>query len=191
MAQHWRCARTRGRGGGCEGFRAPPSFGRQLEARQRAGRRAASESTVVDAPLATGSCIADPATPTGCECGLKSPGLHLRPHFFGDVTFFYTVTAPPRPAPPAPSLRSAACTALPLPRRLTPRRLTWHRLARRRLGLARLRLAPRRLVRDTVRPCLRPAPPCEDITKCRVSRTTLYSLVCTGPLPAAYRYFPS
>jgi hypothetical protein len=74
---------------------------------------------VVDAPLATGSCIADPATLTGCECGLKSPGLHLRPHFFGDVTFFYTVTAPPCPAPPrsappraappAPSLRCAAC----------------------------------------------------------------------------------
>jgi hypothetical protein len=49
-------------------FRAPPSLGRQLEARQRAGRRAASESTVVDALLPTGPCLADPATPTGCGC---------------------------------------------------------------------------------------------------------------------------
>ena len=46
-------ALARGRGGGCEVFRAPPSLGRQLEARQRAERRAASESTVVDALLAT------------------------------------------------------------------------------------------------------------------------------------------
>ena len=76
-------------------------------------------------------------------CGLESPGSRLRPSFFGDVTFFYTVTAPPRPAPPraappraappcaappAPSLqrrlRSAAFAATPLPRRL--RRLTPH-----------------------------------------------------------------
>jgi hypothetical protein len=52
-------------------------------------------------------------------CGLKSLGSRLRPPFYGDVTFFYTVTAPPRPAPPrsappraappAPSLRRAAC----------------------------------------------------------------------------------
>ena len=67
MGQHG-AALARGRGGGCEVFRAPPSLGRQLEARQRAGRRAASESTVVDALLATGSCPADPATPTGCGC---------------------------------------------------------------------------------------------------------------------------
>jgi hypothetical protein len=40
----------------------------QLEARQRAGRRAVSESTVVDALLATDLCPADPATPTGCGC---------------------------------------------------------------------------------------------------------------------------
>jgi hypothetical protein len=43
MGQHG-AALARGRGGGCEVFRAPPSLGRQLEARQRAGRRAASES---------------------------------------------------------------------------------------------------------------------------------------------------
>ena len=28
-------------------------------------------------------------------CGLKSPGSRLRPPFFGDVTFFFTITAPP------------------------------------------------------------------------------------------------
>jgi hypothetical protein len=67
MGQHG-AALGRGRGGGCEVFRAPPSLGRQLEARQRAGRRAASESTVVDALLATDSCPADPSTPTGCGC---------------------------------------------------------------------------------------------------------------------------
>jgi hypothetical protein len=53
MDQHG-AALARGRGGGCEVFRAPPSLGRQLEARQRAGRRAASESTVVDALLPDG-----------------------------------------------------------------------------------------------------------------------------------------
>ena len=36
MGQHG-AALARGRGGGCEVFRAPPSLGRQLEARQRAG----------------------------------------------------------------------------------------------------------------------------------------------------------
>ena len=75
MGQH-DAALGRGRGGGCEvyfiqtAFRAPPSLGRQLEARQRAGRRAASESTVVDALLATDLCLADPATPTSC-CGCE------------------------------------------------------------------------------------------------------------------------
>ena len=67
MGQHG-AALGRARGGGCEVFRAPPSLGRQLEARQRAGRRAASESTVVDALLATDLCLADPATPTSCGC---------------------------------------------------------------------------------------------------------------------------
>ena len=67
MGQHG-AALARGRGGGCEVFRALPSLGRQIEARQRAGRRAASESTVVDALLPTGPCLADPATPTGCGC---------------------------------------------------------------------------------------------------------------------------
>jgi hypothetical protein len=103
-------------------------------------------------------------------------------HIF-DVTFFYTVTAPPSPVAaslgsatrgarrPA-AMRSAACAAPPAPslrlpggcaqRRLrraafaatpAPRRLTPRRRARRRL--ARLRLAPRRLAREAV--CLRPA----------------------------------
>ena len=67
MGQHG-AALARGRGGGCEVFRAPPSLGRQLEARQRAGRRAASESTVVDALLATDSYPVDPTTTTGCGC---------------------------------------------------------------------------------------------------------------------------
>ena len=67
MGQHG-AALGRGGGGGCEVFRAPPSLGRQLEARQRAGSRAASESTVVDALLATDLCLADPATPTSCGC---------------------------------------------------------------------------------------------------------------------------
>ena len=81
--------------------------------------------------------------PCGCVAS-KSPGARLHPPFCGDVTFFYTVTAPPRPAPPrsappraappcaappAPSLRSAACAALPLPRRL--RRDASHRAAAR------------------------------------------------------------
>ena len=117
-------------------------------------------------------------------CGLKSPGSRLRPPFFGDVTFFYKVTALPRPAPPrsappptrgaatrsaacaappALSLRSAACAALPAPRRLRrdARDATPHAAPPRAAPhLARLRLAPRRLAR--VRPFLRPAPPCED-----------------------------
>ena len=68
------------RGGGCEAFRAPPSLGRQLEARQRAGRRAASESAVVDALLATGPCLADPATPTGSVAVWpEEPGLTPAP----------------------------------------------------------------------------------------------------------------
>jgi hypothetical protein len=46
-------------------------------------------------------------------CGLKSPGSRLRPPCFGDVTFFYTVTAPPRPAPPrsAPPRAAPPCAA--------------------------------------------------------------------------------
>jgi hypothetical protein len=129
---------------------------------------------VVDALLATGPCLADPATPTGCAlwlCGLKSPVSRLRPPFYGDVTFFYTVTAPPRSAPPraappcaappAPSLRSAACTALPLPRRLcrdasrrdacaaTPHAATPARGAASRGSAPQ---PPRRLAREAVSP---------------------------------------
>ena len=72
-------------------------------------------------------------------------------------------------APPAPRCFCRdACAALPLPRRLrrdacrlTPRRLTPRRRARRRAspGSASHRAA------SPVRPCLRPATPCEDITK--------------------------
>jgi hypothetical protein len=127
MGQHGGAALGRGRGGGCEVFRAPPSLGRQLEARQRAERRAASESTVVDALLATDLCPADPATADGLWlCGLKRPGSRLCPPFYGDVTFFsdlsffYTVFAPPRPAPPrsAPPRAAPPCAAPPAQRRL-------------------------------------------------------------------------
>jgi len=54
-----------------EVFRAPPSLGRQLEARQRAA--GADESRAL---LATDSCPADPATPRRAVwlCGLKCPG---------------------------------------------------------------------------------------------------------------------
>jgi len=142
MGQHG-AVLARGRGGGCEVFRAPPSLGRQLEARlsprQRvgAGRRAASESTVVDALLATVPPVSltRQLRPDGLWlCGLKSPGSRLRPppSFYGDVTFFYTVTAPPRPAPPRsappraapPEPTASPCAALPhaaLPRAAPPR----------------------------------------------------------------------
>ena len=54
-----------------EVFRAPPSLGRQLEARQRAA--GADESRAL---LATDSCPADPATPTGCVAVWpEMPGL--------------------------------------------------------------------------------------------------------------------
>ena len=146
MGQHWRCARMRGRGGGCEVFRAPPSLGRQLEARQRAKLDAEPR------PRARWSTHFSPRTYVPLTRRLrravavwpeeeKSPGSRLRLPFFGDVTFFYTATAPPAlarrrlarrrqharrrharrracAAPPAPSLRRAACAALPLPRRL-------------------------------------------------------------------------
>jgi hypothetical protein len=86
--------------------------------------------------------------------------------------------APPAPRPALRRLRRAAFAATPAPRRLTPRRLTPRRLTprrRARLRLARLRTAHR--AASPVRPCLRPAPPFEDITKC-----SLYTLVCTqGP----------
>jgi len=142
MGQHG-AVLARGRGGGCEVFRAPPSLGRQLEARlsprQRvgAGRRAASESTVLDALLATVPPVSltRQLRPDGLWlCGLKSPGSRLRPppSFYGDVTFFYTVTAPPRPAPPRsappraapPEPTASPCAALPhaaLPRAAPPR----------------------------------------------------------------------
>jgi hypothetical protein len=104
----------------------------------------------------------------------KSPGSRLRLPFFGDVTFFYTATAPPAlarrrlarrrqharrrharrracAAPPAPSLRRAACAALPLPRRL--RRDASRRAAAR--GDASPGSASHRAA-SPVRPCLPP-----------------------------------
>ena len=117
MGQHG-AALGRGRGGGCEVFRAPPSLGRQLEARQRAGRRAASESTVVDALLATDYTYVPLTRRLRRAVAVRpeEPGLTPgRPPFYGDVTFFYTVTAPPRPAPPRPAPPRAAspCAAPP------------------------------------------------------------------------------
>jgi hypothetical protein len=158
---------------------------------------------VVDALLTTGSCPADPATPRrAVAVWPEEPGLTPAPTLLRrrDLLLHGHRAASPgaaslgaaslgagaRAAPPAPSLRSAACAALkqrclcrdacaatPAPRRFTLRRRARRRLAR--LRLARLRLAPRRLAREAV--CLRPAPPCEDITKC-----SLYTLVCVqGP----------
>jgi hypothetical protein len=155
MGQHG-AALARGRGGGCEVFRALPSLGRQIEARQRAGRRAASESTVVDALLPTGPCLADPATPTDglwlCGPGLKSPGSRLRPPFYGDVTFFYTVTAPPRPALPrsAPPRAAPPCAAPPVAPSLPQRRLRRADLCRD--ACAATPRTPRRLRRDACAP---------------------------------------
>ena len=88
------------------------------------------------------------------------------PPFFGDATFFYTAmhraAATRGAACAAPPAQRAACAAPPArsappaaPRRLTPRRLS--------PGSASHRLA------SPVRPCLRPAPPCEDISKCSPS----------------------
>ena len=113
MGQHG-AALGRGRGGGCEVFRAPPSLGRQLEARQRAGRRAASESTVAHYSPRAHVPLSRRLRPGLWLCGLKSPGSRLRPPFFGDVTFFHTVPDAARwrrstrqvrlsPAPPAPA----------------------------------------------------------------------------------------
>jgi hypothetical protein len=120
MGQHG-AALGRGRGGGCEVFRArPPSLGRQLEARQRAERRAASESTVVDALLATDYTYV-PLTRRLRRavwlCGLKSPGSRLGAH--------------PSTATSPSSTRS--------PRRLARRRLARRRHARRRHARRRLR----------------------------------------------------
>jgi hypothetical protein len=148
MGQHG-AALARGLGGGCEVFRAPPSLGRQLEARQRAGRRATSESTVVDALLPTGPCLADPATPTGCGCVTsRPPGSRLRPPFYGDVISFLLHghrAASPGAASLGAATRGAAmrgaatlrlaCAAPPAPRRL------------RRAAFAATP-APRRLRRD-------------------------------------------
>jgi hypothetical protein len=62
----------RGRGGGCEVFRAPPSLPTWANSSKRASVPDAEpplrESTVVNALLATGSCLADPATLMGCGC---------------------------------------------------------------------------------------------------------------------------
>jgi len=88
-------------------------------------------------------------------CGLKSPGSRLRPPFYGDVTFFYTVTAPPRPrAPPrrgavtrSAAMRGGACAAPPAQRRL---RLACAAPPAQRC-LCRDALLPRRLRRNASR----------------------------------------
>jgi hypothetical protein len=191
MGQHG-AALARGRGGECEVFRAPPSLGRQLEARQRASR---TQSRVREWSTHYSPRAHDPLTrrlrravvvwPE--EPGLTpAPTLLRRRHLLlhGHRAASPAGAASPRrrhaqrrharrrlrgatcAAPPAPSLRSAACAALPLPRRLiaatpAPQRLTPRRRARRRL--ARLHLAPRCLAREAVSPP-RAAFPCEDIT---------------------------
>ena len=163
MGQHG-AVLARGRGGGCEVFRAPPSLGRQLEARlsprQRvgAGRRAASESTVVDALLATVPPVSltRQLRPDGLWlCGLKSPGSRLDAcahPLLSTATSPSSTRSPHRlarrrlarrrharrhhaPLACASSLRSAACAALPAQRRL------------RRAAFAATP-APRRLRRD-------------------------------------------
>jgi hypothetical protein len=60
----------------------------------------------------------------------EEPGLTPAPPFFGDVTFFYTVTAPPPPGAASPgaaslgaatrgaAMRGTACAAPPAQRRL-------------------------------------------------------------------------
>jgi len=199
--QRWRCARTcrwsRRRVRGLQSAAELGPTGRQLEARQRAGRRAASESTVV-VPLTRRlrpSAVA--------VCRPEGPVSRLvRSPFFGDVTFFYTAPAPPRPAPPrsappragaatrgrrrAPcSLRLVACAVSPAPRCLCA--APPHAAAPRAAPPRRLRLAasaspppPRRLrlaASASHRAASSVSPPraafCEDIT---------LSVVCRGPL---------
>jgi hypothetical protein len=89
--------RTRGRGGGCEAFRAPPRAWADSSKR-------ASEPDAEPPPRARWSTHFSPRAPVSLTrrlrravalCGLKSPGSRLRPPFFGDVTFFFTITAPP------------------------------------------------------------------------------------------------
>jgi len=166
MGQHG-AVLARGRGGGCEVFRAPPSLGRQLEARlsprQRvgAGCRAASESTVVDALLATVPPVSltRQLRPDGLWlCGLKSPGSRLDAcaHPLLSTATSPSSTRSPhrldrrrldrrRHAPRRLSLRLA-----PAQRCLTPRCRARRRLAR--LRLAPCRLAPCRLAREAVSP---------------------------------------
>jgi hypothetical protein len=138
MGQHG-AALGRGRGDGCEIFRAPPSLGRQLEARQRAGRRAASESgrrhysPRAHVPLTRRLRRAVAVWPEepGRTPGLRRPALTLlrRRHLLlhghraaspgaaslGSATRGAAMRSAACAAPPAPSLRlrSAACAALP------------------------------------------------------------------------------
>ena len=144
MGQHG-AALARGRCGGFEVFRAPPSLGRQLEARQRAGRtqsRVPEWSTHYSPPAHV------PLTRRlrrAVAVWAEEPGLRSRlcPPFYGDVAFFYTVTASHRPAPPrsAPPRAAPPCAAPP-------------RSAQRRLRLvcavppAQRVPLPRRLCRD-------------------------------------------
>ena len=99
----------------CEVFRAPPSLGRQLEARQRAERRAASESTVV---------AVWPEEPGLTPAPTLLRRRHLLLHGHRAASPGATSLARRRHARRRPARRrlllacSAACAALPLPRRL-------------------------------------------------------------------------
>jgi hypothetical protein len=101
-------ALARGRGGGCEVFRAPPSLGRLADSSKRA-----SEPDAEPPPRAR--TVVVPLTRrlrrAVAVCRPEEPVSRLvRSPFFGDVTFFYTAPAPPRPAPPrsAPPRAGAA-----------------------------------------------------------------------------------
>jgi hypothetical protein len=141
--------------------------------RQRAGRRAASESTVVDALLATGTHVPlNRRLRRAVAVWPEEPGLTPAPALLRRRHLLLHGHAPPRPAPPrsappraappraapppcaappAPSLRSAACATPPAPCRFCraacaapPAPCRLTPRRRARLRLARLRLAPRR-----------------------------------------------
>jgi len=96
-------------------------------------------------------------------------------------------------APPAPRcLCRAACAAPPAPRCLCRAACAARRLCRTAARGSASRPAPPRTAppRPAVRPCLRPAPPCEDITKCSLSiHSSLYRVPTGGlPLKAVHDY---
>jgi hypothetical protein len=140
---------------GCEVFKAPPSLGRQLEARQRAGRRAASESTVVDALLPTGPVSLTRRLSDGLSVAVwpDEPGLtpaptllrrrHLLLHGSHRLARRRLARRRRGAATRGAAMRSAACAAPPAPSAAQRRR----RRALRSAACAALPL-PRRLRRD-------------------------------------------